>query len=164
MKLRYMFLIFLGAFLIQSTLLNQLSLFGVTPNLMLCLVMLFSFWFEGYGAMSMGILFGLLQDLCFGKLMGIAAICYFLLSLGIWLTKHLLYRDNILSVFFLTLVGTCAYELMYWALHVTMGGTAHILYMLSILPLLIIYNCIVTIGIHLIFGRRLVRFPGDRYF
>lgn len=164
MKVRYMFLILAGAFLIQSTLLNQLPLFGVTPNLILCLVTLFAFWFDGYGAMAAGIVFGLIQDLCFGELIGIAAICYFFISLGIWLTKHLLYRDNILSVFFLTLVCTAAYELLYWGLYAMMGGTAHILYMLSILPLLIIYNCVVTIGAYLLFGRKLVKYPGDRYF
>lgn len=163
MKLRYMYLIFALAFLIQSTLLNQLSLFGVTPNLILCLVMLLSFWFGGYGVMGAGIVFGLLQDLCFGDLIGIAAIGYFLISLGIMLTKHLLYRDNVLSIFFMTLVSTASYELIYWLLRTVMDGTAHILYMLSILPLLIIYNCVVTIGAYYIFGRKLLKYPEDRY-
>lgn len=163
MKLRYTILIFAAAFLIQSTLLNELSLFGVTPNLILCLVTLFSFWFDGYGAMGAGIVFGLLQDLCFGELIGTAAIGYFVISLGIWLTKHLLYRDNVLSVFFLTLMSTIAYELLYWMILAALGGTAQILYMLSILPLLIIYNCGLTIGAYLLFGRRLIKYPGDRY-
>lgn len=163
MKLRYIIITFAAALLIQTTLLNQLSLFGVTPNLILCVVVLFSFWFDGYGTMGTGIVFGLLQDLAHGELIGIAAICYFFISLGIWLTKHLLYRDNVLSIFFLTLVTTSVYEFLYWIIHAAMGGTAHILYMLSILPLLLIYNCIITIGAYFIFGRKLVKYPGDRY-
>lgn len=163
MKFRYVFLAFSAVFLIQSTLLNQLSLFGVTPNLLLCLLLLLAFWNEGYEPMACGIIFGLFQDLCFGELIGIAAICYFLIFLGIWMTKHLLYRDNMLSVFFITLASTSAYEFLYWFIHMSMGGTAKILYMLSILPLLIIYNCIVTVGAYLIFGRRLIKHPRDRY-
>lgn len=163
MKLRYIFLLFFAAFLLQSTLLNHLSLFGVTPNLILCLVVLLSFWLTGYGTMAAGIVFGLLQDLCFGELIGGAAICYFLISLCIWLTRHLLYRDNVLSVFFLTLLCTAAYQVLYWALYAVMGGTARFLYAMSILPLLIICNCVVNIAVYFLFRRKLVRYPSDRY-
>lgn len=163
MKLRYMILFFLAAFFLQSTVLNEISIFGVTPNLILCLVILFSFWYGGYQVMGLGIFFGLLQDLCLGELIGIAAICYLAVSIGILLTQHLLYRDSILSVFFLTLVSTAVYELLYWLIHTAMGGTAHILYALSILPLLILYNCAVTMFISLLFRRRMTKYPQDRY-
>lgn len=163
MKLRYMILFFIGAFFLQSTVLNEIPLFSITPNLILCLVVLFTFWYGGYQPMGLGIAFGLLQDLCFGELIGIAPICYLVVSLGILLTQQLLYRDNILSVFFLTLVSTVVYELCYWLLHAAMGGTAHILYALSILPISIIYNCIITILIAFLFGRKMTKYPQDRY-
>lgn len=163
MKFRYMLPLFIAAFLVQSTLLNELRLFGVTPNLILCLVAVFSFWFDGPAAAGLGIFFGLLQDLCFGELIGTAALVLYLISQGIRMIKHLFYRDNLLSVFFISLLSTAVYELVYWLIQAVMGGTAHILYMLSILPLLLIYNCLATVVMYLIFRRRLIKHPRDRY-
>ena len=57
-------IIFIIAFLIQPSLLNMISIGGYTPNLLLCLVVIFSFIYEEemYGIVY-GAVFGVLYDI-----------------------------------------------------------------------------------------------------
>ena len=66
---------FLVAFLIQTSLLNIISIKGYTPNLLLCLVVVFSFLYEdGLYGIIFGAVFGLLYDICFSSGRGPTAL------------------------------------------------------------------------------------------
>ncbi len=163
MKYGHSFLLFLAAFLLQSTVLNHLSFFGVTPNLVLCLVIVLTFLYEGYAGIAGGILFGLLQDLCFSEIIGIASFSYFIIGLSILYVKNLLYQDNVLSILFITISSTLSYCFIYWAVFFLFNGHYHFLYMIKILPISIIYNNIFTISYYIIIGKQLEKNPKDRY-
>ena len=57
-----LFLAFLICFIFQSTLLRNFSVFGVAPNLILVLLIVFSFYFENYIGLILGVAFGMMQD------------------------------------------------------------------------------------------------------
>ena len=61
---------FLIAFFIQTSLLNLISVGSYTPNLLLCLVVIFSFLYEKdmYGLVY-GAVFGLIYDACYRHLL-----------------------------------------------------------------------------------------------
>ncbi|MEL7658797.1 MAG: rod shape-determining protein MreD, partial [Bacillota bacterium] len=71
MKYRYSFLLFFIGFILQSTIMNHIRIFQMSPNLVLCLVVIFSFLYEGYHGIVFGILFGLISDICFAEIIGI---------------------------------------------------------------------------------------------
>lgn len=163
MKQRYIFLLFFVAFLLQSTVLIHFRILGTTPNLILCLVVLLSFLRDGFEGAGFGIAFGLLQDVCFGQLVGIASISYFLVAIGILFIKHLLYQDNIVSILVITLAATVLYNLIYWSVLFIFNGHYHFLYMAKTLPILIIWNCVVNSVYYIFLGKRLEKNPRDKY-
>lgn len=163
MKYRYSFLLFLGAFLLQSTILNHVRFLGVTPNLILGVVIVLAFLYDGYQGVLGGVIFGLIQDLCFGEILGIASMAYFIVGLSTFLIKRLLYRDNVLSILFVTISSTVCYHFIYWAILLLFDGHYYFLYMAKALPISIIYNSICTIIYYLIIGKKLEKNPKDRY-
>ena len=62
---------FLIAFFTQNSLLNMVNIGGYTPNLLLCLVVIFSFLYEKdmYGLVY-GAVFGLIYDACYSYVIG----------------------------------------------------------------------------------------------
>ena len=88
---------FLIAFFIQCSFLNVISIAGYTPNLLLCLVIVFSFLYEEqiYGLLY-GVLFGVFYDICFADVVGPTPIA---LAIVLW-------RGGIITKNGVMLIGT----------------------------------------------------------
>ena len=65
MKHRTVLIFFIAAFLLQSTLVLNFNIAGITPNFILCMTVLFSFLYKGNQGLVFGVIFGLLQDIGF---------------------------------------------------------------------------------------------------
>ncbi len=163
MKYRYGFAVFLAAFIIQSTLAYHIAAFGVAPNLVLVMVIAFSFLFEEKHGMIFGILFGLLQDVMFSHVVGISALSYFLVALAISEIKRYLYRDNIISVAFIAIGGTVGYNLANWSLSRLFGGIYGFLYFLERLPTAIIFNMGFLFLAYWVIVRKVIKYRGFKY-
>jgi len=163
MKYRYGFIAFFIAFILQSTILHNIALFGIAPNLILVLVIVFSFLFDELHGIIFGILFGLLQDVFFSDIVGISSACYFLIALAITEAKRFLYRDNILSVVFISAGGTLVYNLMYWTISRVFGGIHQFLFMLAKQPISIIYNMVLILILYWIIVRKVIKYRGFKY-
>ena len=163
LKLRFIIPIYLFLFLLQCTILPQFDLFSCTPNLILCLTVLIALRDESFLGMGIGIGAGLLQDMFFGQMMGIAALCYFGLTLMIMLTKHLTYKNSGVSVLIFSAICTVLYSFLYWGISRIMGSGHHIWYMAKMLPQLVIYNGIVIFLMHMIMHYQERKYPEDRF-
>ncbi len=163
MKYRYIFVAFLAAFLLQSTVIHNISLFGVAPNLILILVIASSFLFDEPHGIIFGIIFGLLQDIIFSDMIGISSACYFLVALAVTEAKRYLYRDNYLSVIFISIGGTLGYNMMYWAISGLFGGIHQFLYMLAKQPVSILYNTALLFMLYWIIVRKVIKYRGFKY-
>ncbi|MCI5898107.1 MAG: rod shape-determining protein MreD [Anaerovoracaceae bacterium] len=164
MKYRFALPLFLAAFLLQTTVMNHFKVFGTAPNLILCCLIILTFFFEGYSGGVLAILFGLLQDVCFGVIVGPSAISYFAVFLLMKQLRYLFYRDSIFSVLCAAVVGTVPALLLNWAIVAAFGGVYHISYVLKDLPVLIVYHFIVILAFYLLWGRRMIRrHPEDSY-
>lgn len=159
----YAFLTFFFSFVIQTTILRYFSILGVVPNIILVLVIVFSFLFtEKYGIVY-GVAFGLIQDICFGKVLGVSALVYFTIAFFIYELKRYLYRDNILAIIFLTFVF-CIYDhFVIWALIRLYGSNYGFLFMLSKIPIEMIYDIILTVILYKAFIKWIIRYRGDKY-
>ena len=165
MKYKYAACLFFVAFITQTTLMNAFSVFGVTPNLLLCLVVVFSFLYDdsNYG-LVLGVIFGLLYDICFSQYVGIAALAFFLISLGIMLFTGAMGKEAVFSVIIISVPSTVFYTLLYWAILALMGSNHSFLFMIQFLPYYVVYNTVVVVIMYFLMIKKVIRHHNDRYY
>lgn len=163
MKVRYAIIIFLVAFFMQGTILNLFSVYGTTPNLILCLVVIFSFLYEDNNGLILGVVFGLLTDLCMTHYMGATAFCLLVVSLLVSLLRENINKENIISIIIVSIGSTVIFNLIYFVINMCFGSIYSITYWLKLQPLYIIYNSAIVLILYLIFIKRVVKYRNDRY-
>lgn len=163
MKYRYSFLIFFIAFILQSTIMNHFTIFQMSPNLVLCLVVIFSFLYEGYHGVIFGIVFGFIADICFAGIIGVAALSNFTVALICIGMKRYFYKDSRISVTIVSIVGTVVYGLLYWSVTRMLGTGTSLLYVAEKEAVLLIYHIIITLIIYRFVSRRVIKHRSDRY-
>jgi rod shape-determining protein MreD len=163
LKYRYSFLLFLAMFLLQSTIMNHFAVLHMAPNLILCLVVIFSFLYEGYHAIIFGILFGLIIDVCFGEIIGVASLSFFAVALTCLEMKRYLYKDSRISVMIVTTVGSAVYSLFFWGIYRMLGSAFEFIYILKMEGVVLAYNIVVTLIIYQLVSRSVIKHRGDRY-
>ena len=158
-------LIFLIAFLIQPSLLNMINIGGYTPNLLLCLVVIFSFIYEEemYGIVF-GSFFGVLYDVCYSDVIGPAPIAFLVVAVGIMMASEYVHIENIFNMWIVSILSFCTYYLINWGLHRIAGNPIGIIYVFGKVPWIILYSMVVITIIYLILIRKAVRYRRDRYF
>lgn len=164
MKYSTAFIFFIIGFLLQSTLALNFSILGHTPNITLCLVILFSFIFQGKQGLVYGIVFGLLQDIGFSILTGPSALIYFAIGLLIGELRHYLYRDSILNLFIASTLGTGIYYLANWFILMIFRGNYSFFYMVKGLPTLLALHFVLIVILYIAVRKRSFRHPEDRYY
>ena len=142
---------------------THLEIFGVSPNLVLCLVALFAFLYEKPYGMVMGIFFGLLLDLCFAPVIGVAALSFFLVALLIGAIRQFLYQENLFSVLFVGLLSTVVYQAGYYISLFLLGMGYDPLYVLKRSAVLLVWHGVILSVIYLLIARRMDKYPNDRY-
>ena len=164
MKIRIAVIIFAFAFLIQGTLLNNFAFFGVTPNLTLCLLIAFTFFYEDESAIYLALFFGIISDICFSNIIGVSSLGYLLVGFLIVKLRPLLNKENILASVIFGALGTLVFNIFYWLLTNVNTNQYDLTYILKIQPLYMISNLIVMVLIYFILINRVVRHRNDRYY
>lgn len=163
MKYRTSFLIFLAAFILQSTVMNHFRIFEMSPNLILCLVVLFSFLYEGFHGIVYGIAFGFAADICFATVIGVASVSNFAVALICIGLKRYFYKDSRISILIVSILGTVVYSLLYYSLYRMLGNNTDFLYVMEKESVLLIYHLIVALILYQIVSRSVIKHRGDRY-
>lgn len=159
----YAFLYFFFGFILQSTILKYFSVLGVVPNVIFVFVILFSFLFaEKYGIVY-GAIFGLIQDICFGQVVGINALVNFTIAFFLSEIKRYVYRDNIWAVIFLTAILNAYDHFAVWAFIRLYGSNYDFLHMLYKMPVEMIYNIVLITLLYKAFIKWIIRYRGDKY-
>ena len=158
-------IIFLIAFLIQPSLLHMINIAGYTPNLLLCLVVIFSFIYEDemYGVVY-GAAFGVLYDVCYSQVIGPTPIALTVVAICIILAREYANIENIINMWIVSIISFIAYYLMNWGLHRIAGNPIGIVYVFGKVPWIILYSMVVITIIYLILIRKVVKHHRDRYF
>ena len=165
MTYRLATLIFFLAFLFQASLLNLISIFGATPNMILCLVIVFAFLYDqdNFGIV-LGVVFGLLYDICFMPVVGVSAMLYFLIALAVMFSREILNKENIGTVLLMTAVATFAFNLLTWCMYWVLGNGISIMTMLRVQPLQIIWNLVVVSILYAVVIRKVIKHRRDRFY
>lgn len=132
--------------LFQTTLLQYLAIYGVTPNILVVFIIVTALLRADCEGSVVGFFAGLSLDLMFGDVIGFYALLGLYLGLAVGVTNKKIFRDNILIVVFFTFVYSVAYESMVYIVNNIMSGDVKLLYALTrtILPESA-YNCVVAV-------------------
>lgn len=164
MKIRIAAAAFAVAFLIQGTVLNGFAFFGVTPNLVLCLLIAFTFFYENESAIYLALIFGLISDICFSNIIGVSSLGYLIVGFLTVKLRPILNKENILASIIFGTLGTLTFNLFYWVSTNANGNQFNFTYILKLQPLYVLYNLIVMVFIYFILINRVVRHRSDRYY
>lgn len=156
---------FLVAFLIHTSLLNIISIKGYTPNLLLCLVVVFSFLYEdGLYGIIFGAVFGLLYDICFSSVLGPTALALVATSVVILIVREFANIENIVNMWIVAAVSLVIFYFVSWGLFHIGGNPEGFIYVLKRLPWTGLYSVAVITAIYLILIRKVTKHRKDRYF
>jgi rod shape-determining protein MreD len=142
------------AFILQFSLLNILSINGVTPNLILCLLVFIAYKYnDGIKPALIAIPFAFLSDLIGGQYVGVSALVLFILGLTVNYFGRGLNRESIWTLLTVSAIGTVIYNLLYWSILTMLGNTSTILDLLAFLAIALPTNLFVILFIFLVYSR-----------
>jgi len=158
-------LIFLVAFLIQNSLLNAISIFGYTPNLLLCLVVVFAFLYEDkmYGIIY-GTVFGLLYDICYSNVVGPTPIALVVIAFCVVFARDYANNENVVNLWIVSVIAFIGYYVLNWGLFRIAGNPVGLPVVFGMLPWVTLYSLVVITILYKILIKQVVRYHRDRYF
>lgn len=156
--------VFLIAFLIQPSLLNMINIGGYTPNLILCMTILYTYLYEEdiYGVVF-GALFGVLYDMMYSNVIGPMPISLVLVATGIVIIREFTNIENIINMWAVSIVSIIAYYFLNWGLHHLAGNPVGFAVVFQQVPWITIYSLVVITVLYKIIIRRVIRHHMDRY-
>ena len=152
---------FLFALILQTTVLKHVAIMGYSPNLLLCLIVVSSFLYDEKVGLIYGVLSGLLLDLSTGLYVGPSAIAFVLVYLFVISMRMIFNHERLLPEFLLAGVSTPLFMFTYWLLYKLAGSPVSVMLVLKALPVLLIYNAVIIIVLHLILVRGVIRYKRD---
>lgn len=144
-----MFIIIIVCFLLQTTLLQNLKLANVTPDLLVILVSASGFMYgRGFGMFS-GLLCGLLCDLLYSNIIGIYILIYVVIGYANGLLNKIYYKDDMLVPVFSIAASSLVSNLLFYTFNFLLRGRLDILvYMTNIILPELVYTVFIGVIIY----------------
>ena len=142
----YIALVIIAIYLLQLFVINQHSLFGFKPNLILISVIVVSLWFGLYPGTMFSFFIGFLTDILFGNSHGIFTLSYTITGMVIGFLNDNYQKENKLSLVYVTFMAVVIFEfIQYVSYTILIGSYSSIwflvkqIFMSSILNIAIVY-------------------------
>jgi rod shape-determining protein MreD len=157
-------LIFLVAFLIQTVLLWRFPIFDYSPNLLLCVVIVFSFLYDERYGLVLGIIFGVLLDVSTSWFFGVQTLTFIAAYIVAAVLRNVFNQEKVLPDMLTALIVTPFGAFLVWGVYRLAGGIQYVHYVVDSLPVLIISHCVIVGILHLLLVRSIIRHRRDRRF
>lgn len=139
-------LIIIVGFLLQSTVFQTLSIRSITPNLMVIIVSSFGFMRGKKEGLAVGFFCGLLEDIFYGRLLGMHAMIYMYIGYVNGYFNHIFYGDDIKLPISLISVSELVYGLgTYLIMFLMRSRFAFSYYMVRIILPELVYTIVMTL-------------------
>ena len=139
-------LIILVCFLLQSTVFKELALGSISPNLMIIVTSSFGFMRGKKEGLWVGFICGLLEDIFFGRLLGMHAMIYMYIGYTNGCFNHIFYEEDIKLPIFLISASELVYGLgTYVIMFMMRSRFAFTYYMIRIIFPELLYTIVVTL-------------------
>lgn len=144
-----MFIIVVINFILQCTVFQYASIYGVIPNTTLIIVVTIAILKGKHIGGLIGLLAGFLQDILFSPTIGPNAFVLFFIGYTLGMLDQKLYKDNLFIPFVFTAISTFAYHSLYYVLLYFLGVSVKFSYFLKRIVLIeIIYNSLLSMPIY----------------
>ena len=164
MRYYYAIPIFLLAFILQTTVMWRLPILGYSPNLLLCMVIVFSFIYDVRYGLVLGVVFGLVLDIFTSQYLSINAISFVVVFLIVRLFRGIFNHESFILDMAMAIIATPVHVMIVWSINRIMGVPVDVIFALrSILPLIVTNFFLVGI-LHFIFVRTVIKFKQDMKF
>ena len=165
MKYWQAFLLYLAAFFLQPFLQNLIPILGNQVNLLLCLTVVLTFVYDDILAgILFGFFFGVFSDMVSGIFLGPGVLALSITGIVVLILREFINIENIFNALFVILFSTWLHASIYWGIYYILESPYSYFYAMKSLPLQLLFNCIVGIGLYLILMKRVKKHKRDRYF
>lgn len=142
---------------LETTLFDQLTFYGVKPDLLLILILFYALFRGSVSGAKIGFFYGLAEDLLLGRFVGLNAATKMLIGYLVGLGERRFFKDNLILPVLLVFGGTLLSHLLYVSLFTLISGYGQfVLFRQYALPLAI-YNVIMGIFIYRPFSKFLMK-------
>jgi rod shape-determining protein MreD len=114
MKTTRIFLLSLIVFLLQSTVIQEISVYDIIPNLNIIVLVLIAIYFSDKTIIIYALSSGILQDLYTSPYIGINIMLYLIISSLLIRFESVFNKTNIISPIFLIALGSSLYNILYF--------------------------------------------------
>lgn len=144
-----MFLIIIICFLLQTTVMQNLKLANITPNLLIILVSASGFMYgRGFGIFS-GLICGILCDLLYSNIIGIYILIYVLTGYANGILHKIYYKDDMLVPVFAIAASSLVSNLLFYTFNFLLRGRLNIfIYIKNIILPELVYTVVVGVIIY----------------
>jgi len=153
---------FLAAFFIQTAMLWKWPIYGFSPNLLLCIVVVFSFMYDERYGLVYGLAAGALLDVTTSMYFGPQTLTFFIAYIAAGRMRLVFNQEKIIPDVLVALIVTPIYALLMWGSVRLTGNPKNISYMLESLPVLLVMHALLTALFHLLLVRSIIRHRRDR--
>ena len=112
MKQLFLAIVIIVTYVLQITLMPEIAVFGVSPNLILIIVCSIAFLFGGTSGGIVGFCCGILLDLYYGRSIGLNALLYLYVGAVLGNFNKRIFKDNYLVILIFMIFTTYIYELI----------------------------------------------------
>lgn len=136
-------------YFLQVNIFSSFTIAGISPNLFIIYVLFIGLYANQFWGITLGVIFGLIIDLIFGKTIGITAVMLCIIGfLGSYFDKNFS-KENKLTIIFMIAGTTLIYEFgVYFLNSIILEFDREYFYFARIVIVEIIYNILLTIIIY----------------
>lgn len=136
--------------ILQSTLFQYFKIAGVVPNTALILVISLAIYNGKHLGAGIGFAIGILQDIIFGRVLGLYALIYMLIGYGVGYIHRNLFKDNVAVPMLFTAIATVLYQCFNLLLIFLLGYEVDVInFFKKTLIIEVAYNTIFSILIYI---------------
>ncbi len=106
MKKVYLCLLGIAILILENSIINYISIFGVTIDFLLIFLTIISLYLDDLESSIIGAVLGLLKDISVGGIFGVNALIYFLICYIISYSRKKIYKESKVTIFTLILATT----------------------------------------------------------
>ncbi len=111
-----LFCIVVGVYLLQTVLVQEITFLGISPNLFLVVTCGISFLFGSTTGGVCGLIFGLLQDMNIGRMIGLNGFLFMHIGIIMGQFNKRFFKDNYVVAVIFIVLSTMVYELIVYIL------------------------------------------------
>lgn len=148
MKNIVFYFLLLLSFILQSTVLQFVTVFGVVVNITLVMLVVMSLQTnEIYGG-SLGLMLGMMNDLLYYQSFGVNSLIFLIIGFSLGSLSENIYKFDLLTNFYFTIASTLVFHVFYYVINYFLKIDAYsIVYMIKPIGVELVLNLLILIPV-----------------